>query len=97
MAIKKTTDGKGDVSIKDAYIVRQLIVIKNDGTAEISARLYKDQATYDADVSNFNNEVKHDVTGTDLATLLAGNASKGIEKLADDFLKATAYPGAIDA
>ena len=97
MAIKKTTDGKGGVPITDAYIVRQLIVIDKNGAAEISVRLYKDQATHDADNQDFNNEVKHDVTGADLTTLLAANATKGIETLADDFLKSVAYPGAVDA
>jgi len=97
MAITKTTDGKGGVSIPDAYIVRQLIVINKNESASINVKLYKDKATYDAKPENFNNEVSHLVTGVDLTTLLAASATKGIKEKADDFLKNVAYPGAVDA
>lgn len=95
MAIKKTTDGKGGVSIKDACIVPKLLIIDLEtGKTEIRVRLYKDQASYDS--NNLNNEVKHDIAGADLTTLLAASATKGIGEKVTDFLKKSPYAGAVD-
>lgn len=96
MAIQKTIDGRGGVTVTDAYIKRQQIVIEGDGRAYVSVRIYKDEATHDANVENINDEILHPIEGADLVTLLAANASKGIEALADDFLKNTVYSGAVD-
>jgi len=94
--IKLTTTGPGGISIVDAFILRDSVVLTTNGNAYVSVKVYKDQASYDSKPDEPICSATHQALDSDLTTLLAAHATNSFEKKADDFLKATPYSGAVD-